>query len=667
MNQTVEQKTINSIRILSLDAVETAKSGHPGLPFGAAPTAYALFSQLLKHNPKNPDWHNRDRFVLSAGHGSMLYYSLLHLFEYGLDLEELKRFRQWNSKTPGHPENTHTKGIEVTTGPLGAGVSMAVGLAMAEAHLAARFNKDGYNVVDHHTYALVGEGCLMEGVSAEALSLAGTLNLDKLIVLYDSNKITIEGHTDIAFREDIHGRMKSYGFNTFVVEDGNNVEEILSVISKAKADTSAPSFVEIKTVIGYGMPTQGTSKAHSDPMGQEKANQTRENLGWDNFNLFEVPAEVYSHTHSIVETLGEEEAKWNELFKSYQTAYPELAQEYTSFFSEQKELVNGLLEDEALWSLGRDKAQASRNISGLVLNHLKDTFGNLFGGSADLAPSNKTALEGKGDFSAEDYTGRNIHFGVRENGMAAIANGIAAHKGLRPYVATFFAFADYMKPMMRLSSIMQVPVIYVLTHDSIGVGEDGPTHQPIEQLTMLRAQPNMHVFRPADATETVAAWVSALSQTQTPTTLALTRQNLPVLENSSKEALKGGYVIEKASDTPKAILLASGSEVSVVVEAAKELNDLGIETNVVSMPCFELFEKQSKEYKESVLPSEVRLRVALEAGATLSFDRYVGLDGAVIGLDHYGASAPADILFKEFGLTKEAVVNKVKELVKKAH
>lgn len=655
----LEQKTIDSIRILTLDAIETAKSGHPGLPFGAAPTAYTLFSKVMKHNPKSPQWHNRDRFVLSAGHGSMMMYALLHLFQYGLPLDELKRFRQWQSKTPGHPENTHTAGIEVTTGPLGAGVSMAVGLAMAEAHLAATFNRDNYPVVDHYTYTLVGEGCLMEGVSAEALSLAGTLKLDKLIVLYDSNKITIEGHTDLAFQEDILKRMEAYGFNTFVVEDGNDIKAIYQALEAAKADKSAPSFIEIKTVIGYGMPTQGTSKAHSDPMGADKAALTRKNLGWENENLFEVDTAVYDHMNQVVSRLEKDEMAWNEMKKAYDATYPELAQKYAQFFGDDHELVEKFVQDEKLWAIGNGQAQATRNVSGLVLNYLKDAFGNLFGGSADLAPSNKTTLTGEQDFSAACYEGRNIHFGVRENGMAAIANGIAAHGGLTPYVATFFAFADYMKPMLRLSSIMEVGFPYIFTHDSIGVGEDGPTHQPIEQLSMLRAQPNLNVFRPADAKETVAGWLVALANKKTPTALALTRQNLPSLENSGVMAMKGGYVLVDHQDKATVLLMASGSEVSVMLEASKILEQHQIYANVVSMPCMELFEQQNEAYKASVLPSHLTLRIAMEAGATMSWYKYVGLEGTVIGIDHFGASAPANILFKEFGFTADNVVNTV--------
>lgn len=661
--ENIKQQAINSLRILTLDAVEKAKSGHPGLPFGQAPTTYELWAHHMQHNPKNPNWINRDRFILSAGHGSMLLYSLLHLFEYGLDIEEIKNFRQWGSKTAGHPEAGHTVGVEVTTGPLGAGVSMAVGEALAQAHLAAKFNQPGYEIINHYTYALVGEGCLMEGVAAEALSLAGTLNLDKLIVLYDSNKITIEGHTDIAFRENIHQRMKSYGFNTFVVEDGNNLEEIGKAIEAAKADHSAPSFVEIKTVIGYGMPTQGTSKAHSDAMGAEKAAQTRVNLGWDNTNLFEIPQEVYDHYHQLVLNLEQQEVAWNELKAKYDQQYPQLAAKLAQFYADPSKVVKELMDDEEFWKLGGDKPQATRNVSGLVINYVKDKFENMIGGSADLAPSNKTYMNEAGDFSAEDRTGRNLHFGVRENGMAAVANGIAAHGGFKTYVATFFSFADYMKPMMRLSSLMNQPVVYVLTHDSIGVGEDGPTHQPIEQLSMLRAQPNMHVFRPADSRETVAAWLSALSQTKTPTALALSRQNLEPLALSGKEALKGGYLVVKNADTPDVVLMASGSEVKVMVDAAQALLDQGVKANVLSMPCLELFDEQSAEYKESVLPKSVKVRVAMEAGATMAWYRYVGLDGAVLGLDHFGASSPADRLFVEFGLTSERVVKVVKELL----
>lgn len=647
-------QAINSLRILSLDGVENAKSGHPGLPLGAAPMAYELWANHMNHNPKNPHWHNRDRFILSAGHGSMLLYSLLHMFGYeDMPLEELKQFRQWGSKTAGHPEFRHTEGIETTTGPLGAGVSTAVGMAVAEAHLAAVFNKENYPIVDHYTYALVGDGCLMEGVASEAMSFAGTQKLNKFIVLWDSNNITIEGNTDLAFREDVKKRMEAYGYNILVVEDGNDLEAISKAIEEAKQSKDKPTFIEVKTQIGYGSPLVGTSKAHSDPMGEEKALETRKNLGWENATPFEVPTEVYDHYKAIAYEKAKAEDKWNELLAAYKEEYPELGKKYEQYYCE--DCPVDLLNDDEFWNFG-DKDVATRAASGTILNRIKDSIPNLIGGSADLAPSNKTFLEGSESFDVESRQGRNIHFGVRENGMAAIANGIAMHGGLRSYCATFFVFTDYAKPMMRLASLMQAPTIFVMTHDSIGVGEDGPTHQPIEQLSMLRAQPNMIVYRPADARETAAGYYVALNQDRTPTTLALSRQNLPQLEGSSKEAIKGGYVISKAENA-EGILIASGSEVSLALEAQKALKEKGVEVSVVSMPSLELFEQQSDEYKESVLPKSITKRVAIEAGASMPWFKYVGLEGKVLGIDKFGASAPANRIFEEYGFTVKNVVS----------
>ena len=657
---TMKQKAINSLRILALDAIETAKSGHPGLPFSGAPMAYELFSHHLKHSPSHPEWINRDRFVLSAGHGSMLMYSLLHLFGYGLELDELKQFRQLHSKTPGHPEYGHTVGVETTTGPLGAGVATAVGMAMAEAYLAKKFNKENIELIDHHTYSLVGDGCLMEGVSAEALSLAGTLNLHKFIVLYESNNITIEGNTDIAFRENVQARMKAYGFNTWTVEDGNDLEAICKALSEAKADTSAPSFIEVKTIIGYGMPTQGTSKAHSDPMGAEKALQTRRNLSWDNETLFEVDQDVYDHYAALKQQLDQNYTDWIELLKQYEQQYPQDKVLLDQFYNEA--IADQLIDDQDFWAIGKDQKMATRVASHKVLNYVKDKVVNLIGGSADLAPSNKTYLDGEGDFTTDDHGGRNLHFGVRENGMGAIMNGLAVHGGLRVYGATFFVFTDYLKPMMRLASLMNLPVTYVMTHDSIGVGEDGPTHQPIEQLSMFRAQPNTVVYRPADITETIAGWYVALTSRTTPTVLALSRQDLPALPGSSKEALKGGYVVSKLSDQPQGVLLASGSEVELAIKAQEALQQEGVLVNVVSMPSMELFLQQPKEYQCSVLPCSVKKRVAIEAGATQSWYQFVGLDGAVIGLDRFGASGPANQVFAELGFTVENVVETFKNL-----
>lgn len=658
---TIDTMSVNAIRVLAADAVQKAKSGHPGLPLGSAAVAYELWAKEMKHNPANPDWPNRDRFILSGGHGSTLLYSLLHLFGYGLTKEDLMQFRQLDSLTPGHPEYRHTKGVEATTGPLGAGMAMAVGMAMAEAHLAAKFNKDGYNVVDHYTYVLGGDGCMMEGISSEAFSLAGTLALSKLIVLYDSNKISIEGSTDIAFTEDVEGRMKAFGFQTITVEDGNNLEEIGKAIRAAQAEKTKPSFIICKTQIGYGCPAkQGKASAHGEPLGEENVAAMKENLGWPSKEPFFVPDEVYANYKAISAEKAKDEEAWNKLFAEYCAKYPEMKKAWEDEFN--LDIAKSLLDNEEFWAF-EDKPEATRNLSGIVLNRLKNYVPSLIGGAADLAPSTKTYMKDAGDFSKENYAGRNLHFGVRELAMAAIGNGLTLH-GLRAFVSTFFVFSDYVKPMARLSAIMRIPTTYVLTHDSIGVGEDGPTHEPIEQLAMLRAMPNFHVFRPADATETIAAWYSAATSKETPTALVLTRQNLPQLAGSSKEALKGGYVIaDSAKDVPDAILIASGSEVSLAVDAKAALAKDGIDVRVVSMPCMDLFEEQSAEYKESVLPKAVRKRVAVEALIDYGWGKYVGLDGATVTMTGFGASAPANTLFEKFGFTVDNVVATVKSVL----
>lgn len=658
---TIDTMSVNAIRVLAADAVQKAKSGHPGLPLGSAAVAYELWAKEMKHNPANPEWPNRDRFILSGGHGSTLLYSLLHLFGYGLTKEDLMQFRQLDSLTPGHPEYRHTKGVEATTGPLGAGMAMAVGMAMAEAHLAAKFNKDGYNVVDHYTYVLGGDGCMMEGISSEAFSLAGTLALSKLIVLYDSNKISIEGSTDIAFTEDVEGRMKAFGFQTITVEDGNNLEEIGKAIRAAQAEKTKPSFIICKTQIGYGCPAkQGKASAHGEPLGEENVAAMKENLGWPSKEPFFVPDEVYANYKAISAEKAKDEEAWNKLFAEYCAKYPEMKKAWEDEFN--LDIAKSLLDNEEFWAF-EDKPEATRNLSGVVLNRLKDYVPSLIGGAADLAPSTKTYMKDAGDFSKENYAGRNLHFGVRELAMAAIGNGLTLH-GLRAFVSTFFVFSDYVKPMARLSAIMRIPTTYVLTHDSIGVGEDGPTHEPIEQLAMLRAMPNFHVFRPADATETIAAWYSAATSKETPTALVLTRQNLPQLAGSSKEALKGGYVIaDSTKDVPDAILIASGSEVSLAVDAKAALAKDGIDVRVVSMPCMDLFEEQSAEYKESVLPKAVRKRVAVEALIDYGWGKYVGLDGAAVTMTGFGASAPANTLFEKFGFTVDNVVATVKSVL----
>lgn len=661
MRDNVENMSVNAIRVLAADAVQKANSGHPGLPLGSAAMAYELWANHMNHNPADPKWFNRDRFILSGGHGSTLLYSLLHLFGYGLTKEDLAQFRQWGSLTPGHPEYGHTVGVEATTGPLGAGMGMAVGMAVAEAHLAAVFNKENYPVVDHYTYVLGGDGCMMEGISSEAFSLAGTLGLSKLIVLYDSNKISIEGGTDIAFTEDVKKRFEAFGFQTLVVEDGNNIEEIGKAIEEAKADKTRPTMITVKTKIGYGCPAkEGKASAHGEPLGTDNVAALKENLGWPSQEPFYVPDEVYANYKEKAKKGAAAEEAWNKLFADYCKAYPEMKKLWDEYFDENA--ADKVLHDENFWSY-EDKPQATRNLSGIQINKLKNMLPNLMGGSADLAPSTKTYMSDMGDFSKDNYAGRNMHFGVRELAMTAIGNGMMLHGGLHAFVSTFFVFSDYVKPMARLSAIMGVPLTFVLTHDSIGVGEDGPTHEPIEQLAMLRALPNFTVYRPCDATETAAAWAYAVTSKKTPTALVLTRQNLPQMAGSSKEALKGAYVIaDSAKNVPDAILIASGSEVSLAVDAKAELIKDGIDVRVVSMPSMDVFEQQSDEYKESVLPKSVRKRVAIEALSDFGWGRYVGLDGAYVTMHSFGASALAATLFKEFGFTVENVVRTVKGL-----
>lgn len=659
----IDTMSVNAIRVLSADGVQAANSGHPGLPLGAAAMSYELWAKHMKHNPANPNWANRDRFVLSGGHGSMLLYSLLHLFGYGLTSEDLSQFRQDGSLTPGHPEYGHTVGVEATTGPLGAGMAMAVGMAMAEAHLASKFNKEGYPVVDHYTYVLGGDGCMMEGITSEAMSLAGTLELGKLIVLYDSNNITIEGSTDIAFTEDVEKRFESYGFQTLVVEDGNNLEEIGAAIKAAKADLTRPSMITIKTKIGFGSAKEGMASAHGEPLGVDNVKGLREKLGWTSETAFEVPEEVYENYNSIARENAKVEDEWNKLFDKYSKEFPEMKKLWDQYHD--KNAAKDLINDEEFWAFD-DKADATRNLSGKVINRIKNLLPNFIGGSADLAPSTKTYMDGMGAFSKDDYSGRNLHFGVRELAMAGIGNGLALHGGLRAYVSTFFVFSDYTKPMARLASLMEIPLTYVFTHDSIGVGEDGPTHEPIEQLAMLRAMPNFTVYRPADATECIAAWYYAITSTKTPTALVLSRQNLPQLKGSSKDALKGAYIIsDSKKDTPDAIIIATGSEVQLGIGAQEELSKEGIDVRVVSMPSMDVFREQSDEYKESVLPNKVRARVAVEALIGFGWGDYVGLDGAKVTMNSFGASAPANILFEKFGFTVDNVVKAVKGVVSK--
>ena len=651
-----ELRTINTIRMLSAEAVQAANSGHPGLPLGAAPMAYTLWAKEMKHNPHNPLWQNRDRFVLTAGHGSMLLYSLLHLFEYGLSIEEIKNFRQFNSKTPGHPEYGHTAGVEISTGPLGQGIANAVGFAMAEKHLEAKFSRPGYPVVDHHTFALAGDGCMMEGISYEAASLAGTLKLGKLIVLYDSNKITIEGGTEIAFTENVGARFEAMHWQVLTVEDGNDMDAIQAAIQKAKAETEKPSFIEIKTIIGYGCPSkQGSHKVHGSPLGQDGIDEMSTFLGMTDRKAFEVPSDVQTHMTDLVKSLEKNETVWNENFEAYSKAHPELAAEYKQWFSGDAPMA--FLESDEFWNYS--EATASRSSSGKVLNVLADHMPNLFGGSADLAPSNNSDMKKRTSFKASNPEGSNLHFGVREHAMTAIVNGLQAHGGVKAYAATFFVFADYMKPAIRLAAIMNLPVTYILTHDSIGVGEDGPTHQPIDQLAMLRAIPKLKVIRPADAREVTAAWYTAMTSKDAPVALILTRQNLPELPGSSREALKGAYVISKEENKVDIVLIATGSEVSLAVDAQKALKAEGIDARVVSMPCQELFDAQSDAYKAEVLTKGVP-KLAIEAASTFGWHKYAC---DVIGHDDFGLSAPADKLFQAFGFTVENIVARSKKLL----
>ena len=659
----IEEMSVNAIRVLSADAIQKANSGHPGLPLGTAPVAYELFAKHMNYNPHNPDWVNRDRFVLSGGHGSMLLYSLFHLFGIGnLSLEEVKNFRQFGSLTPGHPEYGHTVGVEATTGPLGQGMAMAVGMAMAEAHLSSVFNKEGFPVVDHYTYVLGGDGCMMEGISSECFSLAGTLGLSKLIVFYDSNNISIEGSTDIAFTEDVVTRFKAFGFQTIEVEDGNDLEAIGKAIEEAKADKTRPSLIKVNTLIGYGCPAkQGKASAHGEPLGVDNVAALKENINWPCKGDFEVPKEVYDHYKELADNMAKAEDKWNELFAAYVEKYPEMKELWDNYFDGYD--MSDLFNSDEYWAKG-DKPEATRSTSGTILNMIKKAMPNLIGGSADLAPSNKTNMKDAGDFSKDNYAGTNLHFGVREQAMAAIGNGLALHGGLKAFVATFFVFSDYVKPMARLSALMKLPLTYVFTHDSIGVGEDGPTHEPVEQLAAFRSLPDFTVFRPCDRTETAAAWMYAVENECGPTGLVLTRQNLPQIEGSSKDALKGGYVIaESEKAVPDAIIIASGSEVSLAINAKEELKKSGIDVRVVSMPSMELFDKQSAEYKESVLPNGVRKRVAVEALSDFGWYKYVGLDGRFIAMEGFGASGPAATLFEHFGFTVDNVVKTVKEVV----
>lgn len=664
MTQQADQLAINTIRTLSIDAIEKANSGHPGLPMGAAPMAYTLWTKQLHHNPKNPKWFNRDRFVLSAGHGSMLLYSLLHLGGYGLPMEEIKNFRQWGSLTPGHPEYGHTVGVEATTGPLGQGISMAVGMAMAEAHLAGVYNKPNNDIINHYTFALCGDGDLMEGVSAEAASLAGHLQLEKLIVLYDSNDISLDGDLNKSFSDNTAERFKAYGWHYLKVEDGNDVEAINSAIEEAKAHKGQPTLIEVKTVIGFGSPNKsGKSASHGSPLGTDEVVLTKQAYKWDNDDFF-VPEEVYNTFEQAAKIQGEDaEAAWNSQFVAYKKDYPELA-------SQLEQAISGKLPadfDAEIPTFEVGKSIATRSSSGEVINALAKKIPAFFGGSADLAGSNKTTIKGAGDFSATDREGRNIWFGVREFAMGAALNGMALHGGLSVFGGTFFVFSDYVRPAIRLSALMGLPVTYVFTHDSIAVGEDGPTHEPIEQLAALRAMPNLSVIRPADANESAAAWKLAVTSKKRPTVLVLSRQNLPVLDVNVQTVYdgvaKGAYVVSKADkNVADALLLATGSEVQLAVAAKAELLKEGIDVTIVSMPDFNRFEEQDAAYKESVLPKAVTKRLAIEMASSFGWHKYTGLEGDVLAIDQFGASAPGEKVMKEYGFTVENVVAKVKAL-----
>ncbi|WP_404462341.1 transketolase [Sutcliffiella horikoshii] len=668
MTQHIDQLSINTIRTLSIDAIEKANSGHPGMPMGAAPMGYSLWTRFMNHNPKNPNWFNRDRFVLSAGHGSMLLYSLLHLGGYDVSMNDLKEFRQWGSKTPGHPEFGHTPGVDATTGPLGQGIAMGVGMAMAERHLAATYNKKEMELVNHFTYSICGDGDLMEGVSGEAASLASHLKLGRFIVLYDSNDISLDGDLDRSFSESIETRFKGYGWQYIRVEDGNNLEEIAAAVEEAQSDLSRPTMIEVKTTIGYGSPNRaGKSDVHGAPLGSDELKLTKEAYKWTFENDFHVPEEVYTHFRETVADKGAKvEAEWNELFDAYKTKYPELGKQLEAAMK--GELPEGWDSEIPVYEEG--KSLASRASSGEVLNAIAKQVPYFFGGSADLAGSNKTNIKNEADFTAEDYSGRNIWFGVREFGMGAAMNGMALHGGLKVYGGTFFVFSDYLRPAIRLAALQGLPVTYVFTHDSIAVGEDGPTHEPIEQLPSLRAMPNLCVIRPADGNETAAAWKVALESEKTPTALVLTRQNLPTIKGTDETALegvrKGAYVISKAGkETADALILATGSEVGLAVDAQKALQQDGIHVSVVSMPSWDRFEQQSQEYKNSVLPKDVKKRLGIEMATPLGWERYTGDEGDILAINGFGASAPGERIMKEYGFTTENVVARVKALLDK--
>lgn len=664
----LDQLCINTIRTLTLDAVQKANSGHPGLPLGAAPMAYMLWTRFLRHNPQNPGWENRDRFLLSAGHGSMLIYALLHLTGYDLPLQEIINFRQWGSKTPGHPENILTPGVEITTGPLGQGFANGVGMAMASAHLAARFNIEDFPIIDHYIYAIVSDGDLMEGLASEAASLAGHLKLGKLIYLYDDNRVTIEGFTDLAFSENVPQRFEAYGWHTSTVEDGNDLDAIEAAIREAQSVKGKPSLISVKTVIGYGLPYAGTHKAHSDPPGEEAVRAAKKKLGWPEDKEFYIPTEALAHFRKAIDLGAQREAEWTRLTEQYKEAYPEKVGLWRS-------MMEGKLPDnweEHLPSFADAKPMATRAASGEVINALAPHLPMLIGGSADLGPSNNTDIKGSGSFQAGSYEGRTIHFGVREHAMGAALTGMALNGGLIPFGGTFLTFSDYMRAAIRLAALSEVRVIYVFTHDSVGLGEDGPTHQPVEHLSALRAIPHLYVIRPADPHEVREAWRIAILRNKAPTALALTRQKVPVIDRQSYAAAeglrRGAYILAEAEQNgervaPQLILIATGSEVSLALEAREKLQGEGTPTRVVSLPCWELFEEQSLDYRQEVLPDDVTARLAVEAGVRHGWDRYVGPAGDVVSLERFGASGPGDVVLRNLGFNLENVLDRAKALL----
>lgn len=653
-----DELCINTIRTLSMDAVQQANSGHPGAPMGLAPAAYVLWTKILRHNPKNPNWENRDRFILSGGHASMLLYSLLYLTGYDLALDDIKNFRQWGSKTPGHPEFGCAPGVETTTGPLGQGFANAVGIALAERQMAAVFNRPDYDVVDHRTFVMCGDGDLMEGISSEAASLAGHLGLSRLICLYDDNKITIEGETAIAFTEDVAARFRAYDWHVIKVNDGNNTDEILKALREAQDEKERPSLIALRTHIACGSPNkQDSASAHGEPLGEEEIILTKNNLGWSEADKFSVPEEVLSLFRKCIGMGEDAESKWREKFEAYQNRYPELAEQWSDHVN--RVLKKGWADGLPVFS-EKDGPMATRAASGKILNRLAENIPNIIGGSADLAPSNKTLIGSSHDFQKNAYDGRNIRFGVREHAMGGILSGIALHRGLIPYGGTFLVFSDYMRPAIRLASLMELPVIYVFTHDSVAVGEDGPTHQPVEHLFGLRSIPGLTVIRPADATETVSAWCYAIAHSDGPVALILSRQKLPVLDRNQYSAEKGlemgAYILSDSEKKPEIILIGTGSEVHICLEAKKSLTEEGVAVRVVSMPSWEIFERTPREYRDRVLIPDVKYRIAVEAGITMGWERYTGSGGTVIGIDHFGASAPGGKLLKEFGFTAGNIV-----------